>query len=229
MEGSEPRGRHWSRGRRGPWVGVDVGGRRKGFHVATADERGVIGHIESWRTVAEVVDRLTSIKPEMVAIDSPISPAAAGERSRACERGVARAICGIRYTPDQSTLDRGTSYYEWIRNGLALYSALEGAPRLEGVRIIEVFPTASWTQWFGRRGSQSRRRWSAAALAEFELDGVIGRRLNQDGRDAIGAALTARDHSYGRTESAFEPIIVPVRLDRVPNTAGAVSRRFRHF
>jgi predicted nuclease with RNAse H fold len=97
----------------------------------------------------------------------------------------------------------GNPYYEWIRHGLELYEALEAA----GLPAIECFPTASWTRWAGRRGSTGRARWSAAALTARGLDG-LPRRLGQDGRDAIGAALTGRCRDQGRWE-AFGRIVVP--------------------
>ena len=68
-----------------------------------------------------------------------------GELSRQCEREFARAgVCGIRYTPDARELDRNSSYYGWIINGLDLYAALARASsRWE---LIECFPTATWSR-----------------------------------------------------------------------------------
>lgn len=78
--------------------------------------------------------------------------------------------------------------------------------RAAGMRVIEVFPTASWTRWAGpRRGS--RARWSQHALDSLGLSGLPAR-LGQDGRDALAAAVTARLWSAGATES-FEEIVVP--------------------
>jgi len=70
-----------------------------------------------------------------------------------------------------------------------------------------VFPTASWTRWHGPRGARPRGVWSREALAALGLAGVPAR-TNQDQRDAIAAALTAREHSAARTE-AIGDIVVP--------------------
>src|SRR5439155_22006588 len=113
-------------------------------------------------------------------------PAPYSPRSRREERARASAVGGIRYTPPASALV-ASAYCEWIEHGFELYATLDAA----GLAAIECFPTASWTRWAGSRGTTTRARWSAAALAALGLAGVPGR-LGQDDRDAIGAALTAR-------------------------------------
>jgi predicted nuclease with RNAse H fold len=183
------------------WGGVDVGGRRKGFHVAQVGERRLI-HLGRAATVEEAVEQLAEVR--LVAVDAPRDAARDGETSRACERELARQVCGIRWTPDDASIFGGNRYYEWIVCGLELYSALAGA----GVEAVECFPTASWTSWGGARAADSRARWSARTLATRGLADVP-RRLNQDQRDAIAAALTAREHEHGRTRS-FGEIAVPL-------------------
>jgi predicted nuclease with RNAse H fold len=113
-------------------------------------------------------------------------------------------VCGIRYTPSRATLEEGNPYYDWIRHGLELYEALEGG----AWRVVECFPTASWTRWSGRRNGRSRAAWSTGALAKLAVSGVP-RRTSQDARDAIAAALTARGFDQGSTVS-FGEIVVPV-------------------
>jgi predicted nuclease with RNAse H fold len=141
----------------------------------------------------------------LVAVDSPIEPAPRGRASREAEGELRRAVCGIRYTPDRAALDANATYYEWIENGLELYAALAAA----GLAGVECFPTASWTRWFGARGAVSRATWTARAVAALAVKGVPTR-LNQDTRDAIGAALTARAVSLGEVDW-FGPIAVPNR------------------
>jgi predicted nuclease with RNAse H fold len=75
------------------------------------------------------------------------------------------------------------------------------------VNVIEVFPTASWTRWHGKRGHRTRAAWSLEALAELGLEGIPSR-TNQDQRDAIAAAVTARQYTSGMTETIGE-IVVP--------------------
>jgi predicted nuclease with RNAse H fold len=124
--------------------------------------------------------------------------------SRPAEREFAAAgICAIRFTPDARRLRRGR-YHEWVRHGLALYRVLEDA----GLASVECYPTASWTRWAGPRGRQTRAGWSRRALAACDLRGVPAR-VGQDGRDAIGAALTARLHAAGGCTLFGGEIAVP--------------------
>ena len=182
------------------WAGVDVGGRRKGFHAAVVDERGLVAGPRRLARAKDAAEWLAGHAPLLVAVDSPRQPAPDGLGSRSCERELARAVCGIRYTPARRLLP-GNPYYEWILNGFELYDVLERA----GLEAIECFPTASWTRWAGgRRGT--RAAWSAAALARI-MPGAP--RLSQDGRDAIAAALTARSTARGAVER-FGDIVVPL-------------------
>jgi predicted nuclease with RNAse H fold len=184
------------------WLGVDVGGKRKGFDVALIDDRRVLA-LHRQLCCEAVVELVETHWPKVVAIDSPRCCAPDGEATRVGERELARAICGIRWTPDESRVHAGNSYYAWIVEGLTLYRALA----TRKVEVIEVFPTASWTRWHGRRGSRRRSAWSREGLADLGLEGVPAR-TNQDQRDAIAAAVTARQHTQGLTETMGE-IIVP--------------------
>ena len=179
------------------WMGVDVGGRRKGFDVALIDERRLVdlrGHLDGHA----VVELAEANRPTVVAIDSPCSCAPDGRKARECELALNRAVCGIRWTPDARSV-RASDYYGWIVEGLGLYDALGG-------EAIEVFPTASWTRWLGRRLG-TRAAWTTAGIERLRLDGVPAR-TNQDQRDAIAAAVTGRQHSAGLTER-FGEIVVP--------------------
>jgi predicted nuclease with RNAse H fold len=188
------------------WLGVDVGAERKGFDAALIDE-GSLVELDSRLTVGGVVALAAERSPGLVAVDSPRSCAPPGRTSRADERELSRRVCGIRWTPDLAAVRAGGAYYAWVRHGLLLFDAL----RERGLAAIEVFPTASWTRWCGPRGARSRTRWSRDGLANLDLAGVP-RRTNQDQRDAIAAAVTARQHTQGLTEAIGE-IIVPAACD----------------
>jgi predicted nuclease with RNAse H fold len=186
-------------------VGIDVGGRRKGFHGCALRGEEIVAGPERLADVGAAVEWVFELAPTTVAIDSPCEGAPAGERSRPDERKFAAAgICQIRWTPELASL-RGNPYYEWIEHGLELYAELTA--RLPTARLIEVFPTAAWTVWAGPRGKDRRARWSRAALADLDL-ACVPSRHNQDDRDAIGAALVARLDDEGRTR-AFGKLIVP--------------------
>jgi predicted nuclease with RNAse H fold len=209
------------------WAGVDVGGRRKGFHAAVVGRSSLAGGPKQFPSPQALLEWLGAFSPKVVAVDSPFSPARDGDLSRDGEKLLAMEICGIRYTPDRATL-LSSSYYEWILRGFELYSALSST----GWRVIECFPTASWTCWEGARQGQSRSAWSIAGLASLQLGG-LPRRTNQDERDAIAAAVTARDFADGKT-TLFGDIVVPLarnaKVQRRPqalNNPGVASRDCR--
>lgn len=152
----------------GAFVGIDVGGRKKGVHAAALGGEQVTAGPEQLADDDAVVEFVRSVSPTVAAVDSPRTCAPGGERSRAGERDLARNVCGIRWKPEQSTLD-GNAYYEWIINGLDLYAAVGRLPALaRPTTVIEVFPTASWTVWAGRRGQTTRARWTRT----HRLDGA---------------------------------------------------------
>jgi predicted nuclease with RNAse H fold len=183
------------------WLGVDVGGRRKGFDVAVVDDRRLVD-IEGGLDREGVVQMVERYRPKLVAIDSPQCCAPEGQRSREGERQLAASICGIRWTPDARQV-RARPYYGWIVEGLALFEVFVARK----VAAIEVFPTASWTRWHGKRGTRTRAAWSRQGLATLDLESVPAR-TNQDQRDAIAAAVTAWQHTEGMTETMGD-IVVP--------------------
>jgi len=183
------------------WAGVDVGGKRKGFDVAVIDDRGVLV-LQGQLRCGQVVDLVSEHWPAVVAIDSPCCCAPEGQTARDGELQLAKSICGIRWTPDARRV-YASAYYAWVLEGLALFDALAA----HGVQVIEVFPTASWTRWHGKRGPQTRAAWTRQGLAALGLDGVPVR-TNQDQRDAIAAAMTAHQHDLALTETMGD-IVVP--------------------
>ncbi len=190
------------------WAGVDVGA-SKGFDIAAIDRKRLLAPPRRIVSVKGVIDYLGELRPEVVAVDSPRSPAPMGRRSRAGERDLVEAgVCGIRYTPDEKALRDNEAYYGWILNGLRLYEALGNSQSLAATTLIECFPTASWSRLGGPRGKDTRARWSRRVLESQRLL-ELPARMNQDARDAIGAAITAKLHSEGRTER-FGEIVVPL-------------------
>jgi predicted nuclease with RNAse H fold len=194
------------------WAGVDVGGRRKGFDVAVVDTERVVAVGRRRPHPLGILAYLAEYRPHVVAVDSPCCAAPPGTRSRVGERRLSQAVCGIRFTPSQAVLDEGNAYYEWIVHGLELYRALAKAPW----KVIECFPTASWTRLLGPKGrGRSRAAWTRAGLASLGLE-QIPPETNQDVRDALAAAVTARLYDQKQTE-AFGEIEVP-RPDATEST-----------
>ena len=186
------------------WAGVDVGGRRKGFHAVVIDERAVVAGPRRLVSAPEAAAWLAGVDPVLTGIDSPIEAAPDGSPWRFCERELARSVCRIRWTPSPAALAGNPRYYGWVLNGLALYELLAA----RGLGVLECFPTASWTRWAGKRPpTTSRAAWTCDALSKLGLENPPAR-TNQDERDAIAAAVTARLHTAGLTEM-FGEIAVP--------------------
>ena len=186
------------------WAGVDVGARKKGFHVAVVSTSGIEARFRATDPAA-VAAFLSEQGPRVVAVDSPRSPARPRQRSREDERALVRAgVCGIRFIPDHATLrSHPRGFYDWVLNGFALYEELVAAPEARWA-VIECFPTASFTRIGGPRGATSRAAWSRDVLARLGFD-PLG---NQDERDAVMAALTARIYDEDGCER-FGEIFVP--------------------
>lgn len=184
---------------------MDVGGRRKGFDVAVLDAHDRV-HLHRTQDADEVVALTADAR--LVGVDSPAAWAPPGQASRPDERAFARAgICGIRYTPDEGRARARTDdFLDWVWQGLELYDALAAA----GTPAVEVFPTAAWTRWLGPRAGRSRARWSRDGLQRLRADGLtdVPPAASQDARDAVAAALTARQVTEGTVEH-FGTMAVP--------------------
>ncbi|MGA9857463.1 MAG: hypothetical protein WBQ18_06335 [Solirubrobacteraceae bacterium] len=136
------------------WLGVDVGGIRKGFDAALVDDRRLIT-LAGELCRDDVVVLADRSGPLLVAIDSPRSCAPDGELTRAAERALNRAVCGIRWTPDANRVASG-DYYAWVREGLT-----------ESLGGEIVVPAAAWPRagLATRRGSRGVEDLSPAAPA----------------------------------------------------------------
>jgi predicted nuclease with RNAse H fold len=184
------------------WMGIDVGGERKEFDLAVLDKGLNLVAAGARLRVHDVIELVKEWNPAVIAIDSPCEPAPPGDHLRECELQLNSAVCGIRWTPDITAIE-ASNYYAWIRSGFRLYEALGPMP---GIETIEVFPTASWTRWAGKRVAR-RARWTREALTQLPVTGLPPR-SNQDFRDSVAAAVTAWQYSRDQSE-LFGPIVVP--------------------
>jgi predicted nuclease with RNAse H fold len=196
-------------------VGIDVGGPRKGFDMAVCKQAGQgwqLRHLGRHTTPDAVLAALASFggPPEVLAlgIDAPEDPAEPGARFRPSELLVRRLVCSIRWTPDARSIAANPAFSGWLSQGFALWQALRAAG-FRGDQVVEVFPTAAWTRWFGPRGARSRAAWSRAGLAGLPLSGLPAR-TNQDQRDALASALVAGHYGLaGRPHGPTFPIVLP--------------------
>lgn len=201
------------------WIGIDVGGRRKGLHLAAIrpDEELSLDQARGNSQTEDALEWIQQFEPiRCVAIDAPADWAADSELSyRACEKCFrSKGICNIFYTPTQAVGERrarrngGDGHYEWIECGIELRRRL--VARYGNEMIVECFPTASLTRW-GTRREGSRARWSRNVLTNrwggrFE----VSKARNQDQRDALAAALTALQFDTApESMEAFGPLQVP--------------------
>lgn len=192
------------------FAGVDVGARRKGFHIAVIDDELNLVDQRCETAAGEAARFLAGRRVAVVAVDSPLSaaePAEPGEHGRTCEyEFLARKVCGIRLTPDEVTIRKthATDFYGWIINGWELYEALDVRAHEERWEVVECFPTATWTILYGRRPrGVSRAMWSREALDALPVQRSAGR-LNQDQRDALAAAYTAWLHGRGDSKLSHQ-------------------------
>lgn len=197
-------------------IGIDVGGRGKGFH-AVALRNGEF-QAQHFRKATNMKDWCLEQDAEVVAIDAPCAWSASGS-SRLAERSLAIGGETIQcFKTPTRTSAKGRAFYEWVFNGAELYQRLVHHYRLfDGTRargkiVLETFPHAVVCALEGRvipaRPKATTRR---RMLRDQGYDD--GPLANIDFVDAALCALTAerfllgRTRSFGDAEEGF--IVVP--------------------
>ena len=183
------------------WIGVDVGGPKKRFDVAVIDEAS-LRDLRGRLTCNEVVGIVEKVQP------NGLRSTALLVRARRSEITRVRTQAQQADMPYPLDARRDSSGRERLlrldhRGPQALRGArLIGRERNRGLsdRVLDTMARS--------RGSQRRSAWTREGLTKLGLNGVPNR-TNQDQRDAIAAALTARQHAEGLTE-CFGEIVVPV-------------------
>jgi predicted nuclease with RNAse H fold len=199
-------------------VGVDVGGKEKGFHAA-AFLGGRLTEKLATCDVKEIVDWCRSRNASAVGIDAPCKWSLDGG-ARPCECELARLGITAFATPC-ITEGRRHPFYRWMLNGAELFHALAPHYRLYDVRqpflrpvCFETFAHAVACTLAGRRLSAKQKRTDRRRLLT-EAGITTDRLSNLDEIDAALCALTAhhflagRFKAYGDAAQGF--IIVPSR------------------
>jgi hypothetical protein len=182
-------------------VGIDVGGRRKGFHGCAVRGREIVAGPTRLDDVATAVEWVVGLEPTTVAVDSPCEGAPAGTKSRPDEHDFFDAkICHIRWTPAVESFDLNPSYYEWIVHGFELYDAL--AERLPSADLIETFPTAAWTSWAGKRKKRSRAKTTATRSPPLSSHSF----MTKAPRCAASASSSFPPTVLSRDDEELEPV-----------------------
>lgn len=127
-------------------VGVDVGGRQKGFHAVALRGRKFLDKTTNLNPTA-VADWCYDKGAMVVAVDAPCHWSSYGS-SRLAERQLGERGIHCFFSPTRRAA-LSHSFYEWMLNGERLFNSLEshGYPLFEGERFegpmcIETFPHA---------------------------------------------------------------------------------------
>jgi len=181
-------------------IGIDVGGRRKGFHAVALRGGAYAGQLAS-RDVQELTQWCRErMQAQLIAIDAPCRWSTDG-RARPCERQLnARGIRCFASPSRERAVAHPSDYYGWMLQGEALYRALEPShPLLTDLSPIapacfETFPHAiSWMLLGGQARAADKRRQRSALLQRFGIDPAPFSRI-----DLIDAALCAlAAHQFG--------------------------------
>ena len=178
-------------------IGIDVGGKRKGFHAVLLSSQKIQAIFKHTDPVQIVVWSL-SHQPVAIAVDAPCGWSTSGG-SRESERSLAhrgkRIPCFCTPTRARAALSR---FYDWVFNGEQLYQAFQR----QSITPIETYPHGVSEIILQRNPlpakKQARRQ---VALAKM---GLLNPCLKSvDFRDAALAALTAdafrehQTHAFG--------------------------------
>jgi predicted nuclease with RNAse H fold len=210
-----------------PFIGIDVGGARKGYHLAVLSGDHLVSS-ERLPLAESVAQRCRELAPLAIGIDAPCGWSADG-RSREAERALARR--GIRaYATPARALAKLEGFHAWMLQGEALFAALRpdfplwtdatnaGPPE---PFCFETFPHAITCALRGEVVRGKDKAIDRRALLEnagFHLPTYA----SQDDIDAALCALTARHVATGDFEAygnKREGFVVTPRWRVRPSTA----------
>lgn len=204
-------------------AGVDVGGRKKGFHAVALRGGTYLDQTKS-TDATEIAAWCRSIGASLIGVDAPCRWSETG-RARPAERELMKEGIWCFSTPSQRTaLNHPRGHFDWMLRGEALFGQLERHyPLLLEVslntpspRCFETFPQAVACALAGSVVSAKQKRHVRRSL--LTRAGVDARKLTSiDAVDAALCALSAhylflrRVRCYGDGETGL--IVVPsIRL-----------------
>ncbi len=186
-------------------VGIDVGGKDKGFHAVAMEDRRVLQVTED-RSPAAIADWCLERRASIVAVDAPCLWSRHGS-SRFAESELAKKGIHSFYTPTRATAAKN-QFYAWMLNGEKLFRCLEssgyqlflGGRRRNNVSI-ETFPNAITLAILGelpKEGSKVQTRRRAVRKCGIDASSLS----NIDFVDAALCAAAAEAFALGD----FDPI-----------------------
>src|SRR5262245_4610091 len=103
-------------------AGIDVGGRKKGFHAVALNE-GSFFCKEASANANAMADWCRNIGAQIVAVDAPCKWRTLDGRARLAELSMAAEGIACYYAPTEEKA-RAHAFYAWMLAGQELYSAL---------------------------------------------------------------------------------------------------------
>ena len=202
-------------------VGIDVGGRRKGFHAVSLCGGQYHNRFQSIDAAEIITWCCHQEQAQVIAVDAPCRWSTDG-RARPAERELMREGIWCFSSPTrQMAMNHPRNHYGWMLNGEALFQELEkthplcrAVPRANGQpQCFETFPHAIACALSAGIVSAKNKRTVRRAL--LEKAGIVSPSLsNIDFIDAALCALTAHSAASGKPCKSYgEPttglIIVP--------------------
>jgi predicted nuclease with RNAse H fold len=202
-------------------IGIDVGGRTKGFHAVALKDGQYHDKFASTEVDQLLNWYVIGLNPSLIAVDAPCRWSITGN-SRPAERELQAERIFCFSTPTrEAAYSHPTNNYDWMFSGEALYERLEkthplcrSLPTVGAKSCFETFPHA--VTWHLRDGNASAKKKRAQRRQLLELHRISTFQLtNIDWVDAAVCALTANLAATGRPMKSFgEPetgqIIVPI-------------------
>jgi (2Fe-2S) ferredoxin/predicted nuclease with RNAse H fold len=214
----------------GPYLGIDVGGARKGYHLAILSPDNRVS-VERIPTAAAVAARCLALAPAAIAIDAPCGWAAGESRSREAERALARRGIRAYATPARHLAQLGPrGFHAWMLQGESLFAALrphyplwtDPATPPTGPCCFETFPHAITCALRGEIViGKNKAADRPALLAAHHIQLPPG--SPQDDIDAALCALAARYIAAGDADSYGNPTEGHVVTPRWRTTSAPVA------
>ena len=178
-------------------VGIDVGGKRKGFHAVALVDGNYASQMVA-KDAGEIADWCHNIVcARVVAVDAPCRWSKHGN-SRPAERALMQMGISCFSTPRRvQAIGHPTGYFDWMLSGENLYHALakyyplcRKLPVLGQRCCFETFPHAiTWQLRGGHADARQKRTQRRALLKQAEID--LTELTNIDLIDAALCSLTA--------------------------------------